>query len=211
MGYFPSDIPFMSEEELKDNGIKIPKDTKDKRFPIDVYIYKLDLNVEKPVLEKIPAKFVRDGGYTPVIYSVGPNDYHVWHDDFDYEMLGFVYEPLDNVVELIVKRDKKESESITMIEDYCGKKAEILRKKINRYYRGISAAIRFMVFKITEVKTIRPGGTLCGTRATQIIIDDFDPPEIPPVGVDQAIPESEFDFAITNSTFAGPFEGEEDI
>ena len=44
MSYFPTDIPFMSESERKENGIKIPKDAKDKRFPIDVYIYHLDLN-----------------------------------------------------------------------------------------------------------------------------------------------------------------------
>ena len=25
MSYFPADMPFMSEEELKENGIKIPK------------------------------------------------------------------------------------------------------------------------------------------------------------------------------------------
>ena len=56
------------------------------------------------------------------------------------------------------------------------------------------------------------GSGLIGTRATQPIIDDFFIPDdvIPPVEVDQAIPESEFDFVVTNSTFAGPFEGEED-
>ena len=30
MSYFPVDIPFMTEEELKENGIKIPKDATDK-------------------------------------------------------------------------------------------------------------------------------------------------------------------------------------
>lgn len=56
------------------------------------------------------------------------------------------------------------------------------------------------------------GSGLIGTRATQPIIDDFFIPDdvVPPVEVDQAIPESEFDFVVTNSTFAGPFEGEED-
>ena len=56
------------------------------------------------------------------------------------------------------------------------------------------------------------GSGLIGTRATQPIIDDFFIPDgaIPPVDVDQAIPESEFDFVVTNSTFAGPFEGEEE-
>lgn len=50
------------------------------------------------------------------------------------------------------------------------------------------------------------GSGLIGTRATQPIIDDFFIPDgaIPPVDVDQAIPESEFDFVVTNSTFAGP-------
>lgn len=153
---------------------------------MDVYIYKLDLNAENPVVEKFPGQ-IREGAYDDeVIYSVGPNDYRVWHSNFDVKMLGVVYEPLDNIIELIVKRDKKESESITMIEDYCGKKAEILRKKINRYYRGISAAIQFMVFKTTKVKAIRPGGPLFGTRATQVIIDDFDPPKIPPVSREES-------------------------
>jgi len=57
------------------------------------------------------------------------------------------------------------------------------------------------------------GGDLIGTRATQPIIDDFFIPDdvVPPVYTDQAIPESEFDFVVTNSTFAGPFEGEEDF
>lgn len=168
---------------------------------MDVYIYKLDLNVEKPVVEKFPGQ-IREGAYDEVIYSVGPNDYRVWHSDFDVEMLGVVYEPLDNIIELIVKRDKKESESITMIEDYCDKKAEILRKKINRYYRGIIAAIRFMVFKTTKVKAIRPGGPLYGTHATQVIFDDFDPPEIPPVSREEFTLKTEWPEL---------FEGEEDV
>lgn len=56
------------------------------------------------------------------------------------------------------------------------------------------------------------GSGLIGTRATQVIIDDFFIPDdvVSPVDTDQAIPESEFDFVVTNSTFAGPFEGEED-
>lgn len=29
MSYFPGDIPFMSKEELRENGIKIPKDATD--------------------------------------------------------------------------------------------------------------------------------------------------------------------------------------
>lgn len=141
MSYFPSDIPFMSEDERKENGIKIPKDTKDKRFPIGVYIYHLDLNIEKPVLEKRPADLIRDGGYTPVIYSVGPNDYRVWHDDFDYEMLGVVYEPLDNVIELIIKRDSMTNEeALMLIQNYCCKKAAMFRKKCDMFNRGIGVA-----------------------------------------------------------------------
>lgn len=56
------------------------------------------------------------------------------------------------------------------------------------------------------------GNGLTGTRATQVIFDDFFIPDdvVPPVEVDQAIPESEFEFVIKNNTFAGPFEGEED-
>lgn len=56
------------------------------------------------------------------------------------------------------------------------------------------------------------GSGLIGTRATQPIIDDFFIPDdvLSPVDTDQAIPESEFDFVVTNSTFAGPFEGEEE-
>jgi hypothetical protein len=108
---------------------------------MDVYIYKLDLNVEKPVVEKFPAQ-IREGAYDndEVIRWIGPNDYSVWHSEFDIKMLGVVYEPLDNIIELIVKRDKKESESITMIDDYCCKKAASIRKKLDMYYRGIGAA-----------------------------------------------------------------------
>lgn len=168
---------------------------------MDVYIYKLDLNVEKPVVEKFPGQIL-EGTYAEVIYSVGPNHYRVWHSDFDVKMLGVVYEPLDNVIELIVKRDRKESEALTMIEDYCGKKAELLRKKLNMFYRGIGAVIQFMVFKTTKVKTIHPGGPLLGTRATQVIIDDFDPPEIPPV--------SREEFTL-KTKWPELFEGEEDI
>lgn len=173
---------------------------------IDVYIYKLDLNVEKPVVEKYPAQ-IREGAYgDEVIRWIGPNDYKVWHSEFDIKMVGVVYEPLDNVIELIVKRDKKESESITMIEDYCCKKAASIRKKLDMYHRGISAAIQFMVFKIRKVKTILPGGPLYGTRATQVIIDDFDPPEIPPVSREEYLKKASF-----SAPLPGPFEGEDDV
>lgn len=121
---------------------------------MDVYIYKLDLNVENPVVEKYPAQ-IREGTYgDEVIYWVGPNDYKVWHSEFDIKMLGIVYEPLDNVIELIIKRDERESESITMIEDYCYKKTEFLREKLNMFCDGIRAAIRFMIFEDTKVKPI---------------------------------------------------------
>lgn len=170
----------------------------------NAYIYKLDLNVETPVVEKFPAQIRESSHGDEVIRWVGPNEYIVWHSEFDISMIGVVYEPLDNIIELIVKMDKKESESITMIEDYCCKKAACIRKKLDMFHRGIGAAIQFRVTKVKKSEH------LFGLRATAVIIDDFDPPEIPPVGVDQAIPESEFDFAITNSTFAGPFEGEEE-
>lgn len=156
-------------------------------FPINVHIYKLDLNADKPVVEKFPAT-IREGAYgdDEVIRWIGPNDYKVWHYEFDIRMLGVVYEPLDNVIELIVKREKKESESITMIEYYCCKKAARIRKKLDMFHIGIGAVIQFMVFKTTKVKTIHPGGPLLGTRATQVIIDDFDPPEIPPVSREES-------------------------
>ena len=136
MSYFPSDIPFMSEEERKENGIRILKDTKRP----DLYIYKLDLNVENPVVEKFPAQ-IRDGSYgDEVIRWVGPDDYEVWHSSFDTLMLGAVYEPLDNVVELIVKRDSMTGEkALMLIQNYCCKKAAILRKKIDMLNRGIGA------------------------------------------------------------------------
>lgn len=137
MGYFPSDIPFMSEEELKENGINIPKDTKRP----DLYIYKLDLNAEKPVVEKFPAQ-IREGAYgnDEVIRWIGPNDYSVWHSEFDTDMLGVVNEPLDNVVELIIRRDATTSEeALMLIRNYCCKKAAGFIKKLDIFNRGIGA------------------------------------------------------------------------
>lgn len=109
--------------------------------PIDAYIYKLDLNVEKPVVEKFPAQ-VRDGSYgDEVICWDGPNDYSVWHSEFDTFMLGVVYEPLDNVVELIIKRDDTTNEkALMLIQNYCCKKASGFRKKLDMFHRGIGAA-----------------------------------------------------------------------
>lgn len=176
---------------------------------MDVYIYKLDLNVERPVIEKFLATIRTNArGDDEVIYWVGPNDYEVWHSEFDIRMVDFVYEPLDNVIELIVKRDRKESEALTMIEDYCGKKAELLRKKLNMFYRGIGAAIQFMVFKTTKVKTIRPGGPLLGTRATNVIIDDFfipEPTPVPPVSREEYMKRASFarPIDITDDQFDG--------
>lgn len=40
MSYFPCDIPFMSDEELKENGIQIPKDVTDKNVGNNDYIRK---------------------------------------------------------------------------------------------------------------------------------------------------------------------------
>lgn len=81
--------------------------------------------------------------------------------------------------------------------------------------RGTARRKRKMkVYKQRFIKFINDkyGSGLIGTRATQPIIDDFFIPDdvISPVDTDQAIPESEFDFVVTNSTFAGPFEGEEE-
>lgn len=193
MGYFPSDIPFMSEDELIENGLKKPRDPSD---GIDVYIYAIDLNVEKPELQKMPAKVRKSAYGYEVIYWVGPNDYKVWHSEFDISMIGVVYEPLDNIIELIVKMDKKESESITMIEDYCCKKAACIRKKLDMFHRGIGAAIQFRVTKVKKSEH------LFGLRATAVMIDDFDPPEIPPV--------SREEFTL-KTKWPELFEGEEDI
>ena len=109
--------------------------------PIDVYIYKLDLNTEKPVVEKFPAQ-IRDGSYGyEVIRWIGPNDYSVWQSEFDTCMLGVVNEPLDNVVELIVRRDDITSDkALMLIQSYCCKKAADIRKKLDMFYRGIGAA-----------------------------------------------------------------------
>lgn len=141
MSYFPTDIPFMSEDGLKENGIRIPKDQKSN---IDVYIYKLDLNVEKPIVEKFPGQ-IRDGSYgDEVIRWIGPishNDYKIWHSEFDIKMLGVVYEPLNNVVELIDRFDGMSTDEATMlIQDYCCKKAASFRKKLDMFNRGIGAA-----------------------------------------------------------------------
>lgn len=150
MSYFPSDIPFMSEDELKENGIKIPKDAKDKRFPIDAYIYKLDLNVGKPVVEKFPAQ-IREGAYgDEVIRWIGPNDYSVWHSEFDTRMLGVVYEPLDNVVELIVRRDDPDSNMVRRIKDYLDSRIIPVGKRLESLYRGYSS---LAVYIIKEIKS----------------------------------------------------------
>lgn len=149
---------------------------------MDVYIYKLDLNVENPVVEKFPAQIrtsVR--GDDEVIYFVGPNDYEVWHSEFDIKMVGVVYEPLDNIIELIVNRDSEEGEALTMIEDYCCKKAACIRKKLDMFYRGIGSAIKFRVTKVKKSEH------LFGLRATAVIFDDFDPPEIPPVSREESM------------------------
>lgn len=112
--------------------------------PIDVNIYKLDLNIEKPVIEKIAGQ-VRNGSYCDeVIRWVGPidyNDYSVWHSEFDTRMLGVVYEPLDNIIELIVKRyGMSNTEALMLIQNYCCKKASGFRKKLDMFNRGIGAA-----------------------------------------------------------------------
>ena len=109
--------------------------------PIDAYIYKLDLNVEAPVIEKFPGQ-VREGSYgDEVIRWVGPNDYSVWHSEFDTLMLGAVYEPLDNVVELIVRRDSTTNEkALMLIQSYCYKKAAMFKKQYDLFNRGIGAA-----------------------------------------------------------------------
>ena len=115
--------------------------------PIDVYIYKLDLNSEKPIVEKYPA-WIREGTYgnDEVIRWIGPNDYSVWHSEFDMRMLGIVYEPLDNIVELIVRRDDIASdEALMLIQRYCCGKAAHFRKKLDMFNRGIGAATEFFI------------------------------------------------------------------
>lgn len=151
MGYFPSDIPFMSEDELKENGIKIPKDPEK---AIDVYIYKLDLNVGKPVVEKFPAQ-IREGAYgDEVIRWIGPNDYSVWHSEFDTRMLGVVYEPLDNVVELIVRRDDPDLNMVRRIKDYLDSRIIPVGKRLESLYRGYSSLAVYII------KEIKSGGEL---------------------------------------------------
>lgn len=109
--------------------------------PIDVYIYKLDLNVEKPIVEKFPAR-IREGSYGyEVIRWIGPNDYKVWHSEFDTCMLGVVNEPLENVVELVARRDGLASDdAFLLIQSYCRKKATGFRKKLDLFNKGIGAA-----------------------------------------------------------------------
>ena len=187
MSYFPSDIPFMSEEERKENGIRIPKDSTGK---IDVYIYKLDLNVEKPVVEKFPAQ-IRTGvhGNNEVIYWVGPNDYRVWYSGFDIRMLGVVYEPIGDVIELITKRDDStELEDLTKIEGFCTTEISYLVKRKNVFHKGISAIIKF------SNRPRRLSDYLVGTRVSRPIDITDDQFDGDPVLV---IP--------------GPFEGEERI
>lgn len=150
MSYFPSDIPFMSEDELKENGIKIPKDAKDKQFPIDVYIYKLDLNVDKPIIEKFPA-VIREGNYGyEVIRLVGPIHYSVWHSEFDTDMLDVVNEPVDNIVELIVKMDEPYLNIIRKFKDYLDNRTLSTGKRLETLYKGYGA----LAFYITnEIKS----------------------------------------------------------
>lgn len=112
---------------------------------MDVYIYKLDLNVEKPIVEKFLAK-IRTGvhGENEVIYSVGPNDWRVWYSGFDVRMLGVVYEPIDDVIELITKRDDStELEDLTKIEGFCATQIGYLVKRKNVFHKGISAITKF--------------------------------------------------------------------
>ena len=53
MSYFPCDIPFMSDEELKENGINIPKNTITKRDMLS----KMD---NQELAEYLCVAFVRD-------------------------------------------------------------------------------------------------------------------------------------------------------
>ena len=141
MSYFPSDIPFMSEEELKENGITIPK--REPKPMLGVYIYSLDLNVESPSVKKAYGVIDTSDDYNPIKIAVGPNDWHVWHSEFNMSMLGVVYEPLDNVVELIVRRDgTPRDRAAILIQDYCCKKAASFRKKLDMFNRGIGAATK---------------------------------------------------------------------
>ena len=112
---------------------------------MDVYIYKLDLNVEKPVVEKFPAQ-IRTGvrGENEVIYWVGPNEYHVWYSGFDVRMLGVAYMPIDGVIELITERDySTELEDVTKIENFCATQIGYLVKRKNIFHKGISAINKF--------------------------------------------------------------------
>ena len=113
---------------------------------LDVYIYTLDLNVESPSVKKACGVIDTDDCYNPVKIAVGPNDWDVWHSEFDTRMLGVVYEPLDNVVELIVRRDDMTSDkALMLIQNYCCEKAAGFRKKLDMFNRGIGAATEFYI------------------------------------------------------------------
>ena len=121
---------------------------------IDVYIYKLDLTVEHPVVEKFPAQ-VRDIAYsdTEVIRWVGPNDYEVWHSEFDTHMLGVVSEPFNNMVELIVKRDELDLNVTEKIRDYLDSRTIPVRKRLAALYRGYGALAEY-VYTTEDTKSI---------------------------------------------------------
>ena len=115
--------------------------------PIDVNIYKLDLNVDKPIVEKFPA-CIREGKYGyEVIRWIGPNDYSVWHSEFDTRMLGVVYEPLDNVIELIVRRDDQDLNMIRKIKDYLDIRTLSTGKRLETLYRGYSSLAIYILSK----------------------------------------------------------------
>ena len=117
---------------------------------IDVNIYKLDLNVEAPVIEKFPAS-IRDGSYGyEVIRWIGPNDYSVWHSEFDTCMLGVVNEPLDNVIELIVRCDYQDSNMIRKVKDYLDIRTLSTGKRLETLYRGYSS---LAIYIIKEIKS----------------------------------------------------------
>ena len=109
--------------------------------PIDVNIYKLDLNVDKPIVEKFPA-CIRE-----VIRWIGPNDYSVWYSEFDTRMLGVVYEPLDNVIELIVRRDDQDLNMIRKIKDYLDIRTLSTGKRLETLYRGYSSLAIYILSK----------------------------------------------------------------
>lgn len=67
-------------------------------------------------------------------------------------MLGVVYEPLDNVVELIVRRDDPDSNIVEKIQKYLDSRVVPVRKMLDTLYKGYGA------LSVYITKEIKSGG-----------------------------------------------------